>query len=61
MGRLYTKAKVVDNSKISMFVFYLMQISTIKMVTYVTLSHKEIKLKKGKYFIDEAKACNILY
>jgi hypothetical protein len=42
-----------------MFVFYLMQISTIKMVTYVTFDTGN-KIKKGKYFIDEAKKPNIL-
>jgi hypothetical protein len=36
-----------------MFVFYLMQISTIKMVTYVTLSHKEIKLKRVNILLTE--------
>jgi hypothetical protein len=47
MGRLYQGQGCLINSKISMFVIYLMQISTIKMVTYVTFVTKEIKLKKN--------------
>jgi hypothetical protein len=43
---IYQGQGCLINSKISMFVIYLMQISTIKMVTYVTFVTQGNKIKK---------------